>query len=66
MTDEVKNAQAGELNPTPAPSEAVAEIKAKEETIGEVLKSQKQEPKDESVPLASFLEMKKENKSESI
>lgn len=63
MTDEVKNAQAGELNPTPAPSEAVAEVKAKEETIGEALKSQKQEPKEESVPLASFLEIKKENKN---
>ena len=59
MTDEVTNAQAGELNPTPAPSEAVAKIEAKEETIGEVLKSQKQ---DESVPLASFLQIKKENK----
>lgn len=63
MTVEVTNAQAGELNPTSAPSEAVAEVKAKEETIGEVLKSQKQESKDESVPLASFLEMKKENKN---
>lgn len=62
MTVEVTNAQAGELNPTPAPSEAVADVKAKEETIGEVLKSKKQESKDESVPLASFLEMKKENK----
>ena len=62
MTDEVKNAQAGELNPTPALSEAVAEVKAKEETIGEVLKSQKQESKDESVPLASFYKLRKKTK----
>lgn len=51
-------------NKTQAPSDS-AESKAndsKAETVGEVLSSQSQEKNDESVPLAKFLEIKKENK----
>ena len=65
MTDEVKNAQAEELNSTTANSEAdtKAQAEVKEETVGEVLNSQKQKPKEETVPLSTFLEIKNENKA---
>jgi hypothetical protein len=63
MTEEVKVAPAEESKETkPAVSEAEEKQKEtpEEETIGEVLGSKKEEPKN--VPEAVFLELKKENK----
>ena len=65
MTDEVKNTPAEEVkNIEPATTEAVSEVpkgEAKEETVGDLLAPAKKE-KEESVPLATFLELKSSNK----
>lgn len=59
MTEEVKTTPAEEAKKTePTISEVVGE--AKEETVGEVLT---EKPKEETVPLSTYLEIKKENKA---
>jgi len=65
MDVESTNAQAEESKPATALSEADTTVQAevKEETVGEVLNSQKQKPKEETVPLSTFLEIKNENKA---
>lgn len=60
MSEELKTAPAEELNNT----EAVESQEGNQEaTVGEILNTeQKEAPKEESVPLATFLEIKKQNK----
>lgn len=64
MDVESTNAQAEESKSATALSEAETKAPAevKEETVGDVLNSQKQKPKEETVPLSTFLEIKNENK----
>lgn len=66
MTEEVKTAQtAGEVNQTANTiSEVQTEVKTevKEETVGNVVNPVKETPKEETVPLSTFLEIKNSNK----
>lgn len=66
MTDEVKTAPTAEESNQQANtnSEVKTEVKTevKEETVGEVLVEKKETPKEDSVPLSAFLEIKNSNK----
>lgn len=66
MTEEVKTTPVEEVKDTePTISEVVAEgqkPEVKEETVGAVVNPVKETPKEDSVPLAAFLEIKNSNK----
>lgn len=66
MTEEVKTTPEAEVNKTePTISEVAAQgtqPEAKEETVGAVVNPVKETPKEDSVPLSAFLEIKNSNK----